>query len=146
MVSFQGRASYIYSNCLRKQSRSAFALLERGSHGYRGLHESSPRKLPAGATAAQADSGPKADAEAGKDEGAMSRRLEEMTQEGLESSGLRADKVVQESGFSEELKRKLEARILDSKFRSDHPAAFVAMNMPVSLATRSPYPSSADIQ
>ena len=63
--------------------------------------------------------------------GAMSKRLAEMTDESIEQGGRSAQKAVEESGFSEELKRRLEARILDSKFKSENPAAFAQMNMPV---------------
>lgn len=65
--------------------------------------------------------------------GGMSRRLAQMTQESLDYGGRRVEKAVEEAGFSEELKRQLEERIRDSKFRSDHPAAFVELNMPVNM-------------
>ena len=65
----------------------------------------------------------------------MSRRLAEMTDETIDQGGRSAQKTVEESGFSEELKRRLEARILDSKFRSDNPAAFAGLNMPVRRPT-----------
>ena len=67
-----------------------------------------------------------------KEKGAMSRRLEEMAYEGLEASGTRADKYIAESGFSEDLKRKLEARIADSQFKSDNAASISVANMPSS--------------
>ena len=67
-----------------------------------------------------------------KEKGAMSRRLEELTNEGLEASGQRAGKFIAESGFSEDLKKRLEAKILDTKFKSDNAAAFSIHNMPVS--------------
>ena len=63
--------------------------------------------------------------------GAMSRRLAEMTDEMIEQGGCSAQKAVGESGFSEELKRRLEARILDSQFKSENPTAFAQLNMPV---------------
>lgn len=66
-----------------------------------------------------------------REPGAMSRRLEEMTERGLEESGIRAEKMVGEAGFSEELKSKLEARITDSKFRNENPSAFATLDMPV---------------
>ena len=59
--------------------------------------------------------------------------MEQMTEESMEQSGSRAAKIVEEAGFSEELKKRLEARITDSKFRSEHPTAFAALNMPVSF-------------
>ena len=68
-----------------------------------------------------------------KDEsvGALSRRLAEMTEESIESGGRTAQKVMDEAGFSEELKRKLESKILESGFRNENPAAFAQMDMPV---------------
>lgn len=68
-----------------------------------------------------------------KDEGRMSDRLEQMTEEMLQHGGRRAEKIVKEAGFSEELKAKLEARLMDSKFRSENPAAFAQVTMPASL-------------
>ena len=70
----------------------------------------------------------------GKEEeaGAMSKRLEEMAEQALVEGGQRAQKLVAETGgFSEELKQKLENKILDAKFRNEHPEAFAAANMPV---------------
>ena len=63
--------------------------------------------------------------------GALSRRLAEMTEESIESGGRTAQKIMDEAGFSEELKRKLEAKIQDSNFRNENPAAFAQMDMPV---------------
>lgn len=67
----------------------------------------------------------------GQDVGAMSKRLSEMTEEHIEHGGRSARKAMDEAGFSEELKRRLEARIADSKFKSENPAAFAQLNMPV---------------
>lgn len=61
----------------------------------------------------------------------MSRRLGDMTEESLERGGRAAQKAIDEAGFSEELKKRLEARIQDTKFRSENPAAFAQMEMPV---------------
>lgn len=54
-----------------------------------------------------------------------------MTEESLERGGRAAQKAIDEAGFSEELKKRLEARIQDTKFRSENPAAFAQMDMPV---------------
>ncbi|KAL2007800.1 hypothetical protein VTN00DRAFT_7782 [Thermoascus crustaceus] len=67
-----------------------------------------------------------------KEEGAMSRKLAEMTEEAMLTGGRSARKNMQEAGFSEELKRQLEQRIADSSFKSDHAAAFSIVNMPSS--------------
>ena len=45
--------------------------------------------------------------------------------------GRAARKAMSEAGFSEELKRRLEAKIADGNFRNDHPAAFAELDMPV---------------
>lgn len=63
--------------------------------------------------------------------GAMSRRLSEMTEETLEQGGRSARKVVDEAGFSEGLKRRLEAKIADSTFRNENSSAFAQLEMPV---------------
>lgn len=63
--------------------------------------------------------------------GAMSRKLEQMTEESLENSGARAGKTVEEAGFSDELKKRLEARILDANFRNENVQAFAAASMSV---------------
>ena len=63
--------------------------------------------------------------------GALSRRLAEMTDDTIESGGRTAAKAIEEAGFSEELTRRLAARIQDSGFRNENSAAFAQMNMPV---------------
>lgn len=69
----------------------------------------------------------------------MSRRLEEMTEKTVEQGGHSAQKAVEEAGFSEELKRGLEARIADSKFKAENPAVFAQVNLPVRLFRGSLY-------
>ena len=64
--------------------------------------------------------------------GGMSRRLAHMTEESIETGGRGAQKAIEDGGFSEELRKKLEARIQDSTFKSENPAAFAQLNMPVS--------------
>lgn len=64
-------------------------------------------------------------------EGRMSSRLNQMTDESLSHGGRSAEKFIEEAGFSEELKRQLEERIKESTFRSENPAAFAQLNMPV---------------
>ena len=65
--------------------------------------------------------------------GAMSRRLSQMTDETIEQGGRSIYKTIDEGGFSDELKNRLEARINESAFESEHQAAFSQMNMPVCL-------------
>ena len=61
----------------------------------------------------------------------MSRRLAQMTDESIEQGGRSAKKAIEEGGFSEELKHRLEARIQESSFKNENPAAFAQVNMPV---------------
>ena len=63
--------------------------------------------------------------------GRLSEKLEQMTEEALEQGGRGAQKSFRAAGFSEDLKAKLEARLLDSKFRSQNPSAFAQAEMPV---------------
>lgn len=63
--------------------------------------------------------------------GGMSRRLAQIMEETIVQGGRSAQKSIQEAGFSEELKSRLEAKILDSKFMGDHAAALSQLNMPV---------------
>ena len=64
--------------------------------------------------------------------GRLSERLERMTEESIEQAGSRAGKIVEESGFSEELKKRLEAKIEGAKFKDENAAAFALVNMPSS--------------
>ncbi|KAL8651486.1 MAG: hypothetical protein Q9210_003224 [Variospora velana] len=60
----------------------------------------------------------------------MSRRLSELTEEIIEHGGHSARKAMDEAGFPEELRQRLEAKIADSNFRSENPAAFASLDMP----------------
>ncbi|KAK4553091.1 hypothetical protein LTR86_009818 [Recurvomyces mirabilis] len=78
------------------------------------------------ATAPQQDdaNGP-AGAHGGEEErGALSRRLEQMSEESLESGGRSARKAVEEAGFGDDLKRQLEEKIAAASFRSENANAF----------------------
>ncbi|KAL8723868.1 MAG: hypothetical protein Q9181_007118 [Wetmoreana brouardii] len=55
-----------------------------------------------------------------------------MTEENIEQGGRAARKAMDEAGFSEELKRRLEAKIVDSKFRNENRTAFAQLDMPSS--------------
>ena len=67
----------------------------------------------------------------GQAAGAMSERLTQMTDEMIEQDGRRTKKAIEEGAFSEELKKKLEARLQESSFRSENAAAFAQANLPV---------------
>lgn len=69
-----------------------------------------------------------------KEESAMARRLSEMTEDAFLEGGRSARKSVQEAGFSDDLKAKLEERVAASTFKSDYAAAHSIVDMPVCLS------------
>jgi hypothetical protein len=64
-----------------------------------------------------------------QEQGAMSRRLAEATEDALLEGGKAGRKAVEEAGFSDELKSKLLERIEAAKFKSEHAAAFSEIGM-----------------
>ena len=69
-------------------------------------------------------SNPPSQVHAEPEQGAMSRRLAQATEDALLEGGRAGRKAVEEAGFSDELKTKLLERIEAAKFRSDNAAAF----------------------
>ncbi|KAI7106599.1 hypothetical protein KC365_g5810 [Hortaea werneckii] len=65
-----------------------------------------------------------------KEQGALSRRLAQMSEESLETGGRSARKAVEEAGFSQDLKDELEAKIANASFKSEHANAFAEANLP----------------
>lgn len=59
-----------------------------------------------------------------KEQGAMSRRLAEATEEAILEGGRAGRKAVEEAGFSEELKQTLLEKVQAHKFRSENATAF----------------------
>lgn len=121
------KASYICTSCLRRRPGLTGSFLHYGRvHGYATQSPSSPQEEGEGAVPKDAD---------GQEEepGRMSQRLSQMTEESFEVDGRGIKKAIEEGGFSEELRRKLEARIQDSTFKSRNPAGFAEINMPVGL-------------
>ena len=127
------RPLHICSSCLCQLS--AKYVFARQSH--RSFKQS--RSLPQQSTQAQAaateetrkhqeDNG-KASSE--EQRGRMSEQLAQLTEEAIEQGGRGARKAVEEAGFSEELKKQLEARIKDSTFKSENAAALAYANLPV---------------
>ncbi|TLD12810.1 uncharacterized protein PgNI_04469 [Pyricularia grisea] len=57
-------------------------------------------------------------------QGAMSRRLEQATEEALLTGGTAGRRAVEDAGFSDELKERLLNKIADSEFRAKHAGAF----------------------
>lgn len=122
---------YTCTRCLIRQSRRWDRIKNNGLHR-RPVSTSSPHRDQQ----PRDNDGEAQDVRGGecnvdKSLGAMSRRLAEMTDETIESGGRSAEKTMEEAGFSEELKRRLEARIQETSFRNEHPAAFAQMDMPV---------------
>ncbi|TAQ86300.1 hypothetical protein B7494_g5374 [Chlorociboria aeruginascens] len=66
-------------------------------------------------------------------QGAMSRRLSQATEDALLEGGRAGRKAVEEAGFSEELKTKLLKRIEAQKFRSENAAAFAQAGLSSSI-------------
>ncbi|KAK8107604.1 uncharacterized protein PG998_009617 [Apiospora kogelbergensis] len=62
--------------------------------------------------------------------GAMSRRLEEATEDALLAGGRAGRRAVEDAGFSEELKERLFAKVKDAEFRSEYASAFAEAEMP----------------
>ncbi|KAJ5763676.1 hypothetical protein N7533_002357 [Penicillium manginii] len=67
-----------------------------------------------------------------KEESAMSRRLSQMTEDAMLEGGRSARRNIENAGFSEDLKRQLEERVLASSFKSEHAAAHSILDMPAS--------------
>ena len=67
----------------------------------------------------------------GQEEGAMSRRLSDMAEEIMDTGSKSDRRLMEDAGFSAELKRKLEERISQTTFRAGHQQAFSEANMPV---------------
>jgi hypothetical protein len=66
-----------------------------------------------------------------QERGAMSRRLSEMAEECMDTGSKSDRKLMEDAGFSEELKRTLEERIAQTAFKAEHQQAFSEVNMPV---------------
>ena len=64
-----------------------------------------------------------------KEQGAMSRRLAEATEDAILEGGRAGRKVVEEAGFSEELKQKLLEKVQAHKFRSENATALAEAEM-----------------
>lgn len=124
---------YICARCLWRQIRP---LPPRFQHGRSAKFSTQAAALPHHDKKSTAKEGQESDrSKDAKDQtqnsGGMSRRLARMTEESIEQGGRSIRKSITEGGFSEELKTQLEARIQNSSFKSNNPAAFAQINMPV---------------
>ncbi|KAI6780335.1 uncharacterized protein J7T54_005437 [Emericellopsis cladophorae] len=61
--------------------------------------------------------------------GAMSRRLQEATEEALQTGGRAGRRAVEDAGFDDELKQKLLDKVQDANFRNDFASAFAQADM-----------------
>ncbi|GIK02320.1 hypothetical protein Aspvir_006369 [Aspergillus viridinutans] len=62
----------------------------------------------------------------------MQRRLSEMTEEAMLEGGRSARRNIEQAGFSEDLKKRLQERIAATAFKNEYPAAHSIVNMPES--------------
>ena len=92
---------------------------------------SSRSPLSTGQSAAPKDENEDDKQNGGQEEGAMSRRLSDMAEETMDTGSKSDRKLMEDAGFSEELKRKLEERISQTAFQARHQQAFSEVNMPV---------------
>ncbi|KAL2868863.1 DnaJ family domain-containing protein [Aspergillus lucknowensis] len=67
-----------------------------------------------------------------EEDGAMTRRLSEMTEQAYLEGGRSTHKNLSHAGFSEELKKDLEERVAAAAFKSEHASAHSIANMPES--------------
>ncbi|KAL8901394.1 MAG: hypothetical protein Q9207_005226 [Kuettlingeria erythrocarpa] len=125
MLVIQVLKTNTYAHALRPQ----FLLNKSVKQNVATFHSSAHLPQDDGPVYASAE-GDTANEKAGPNGGAMSRRLSQMIDENIESGGRPAGKVIHEAGFSEELKKRLEAKIEDSSFRNENPAAFAQLDMP----------------
>ncbi|KAL2842783.1 hypothetical protein BJY01DRAFT_216370 [Aspergillus pseudoustus] len=80
----------------------------------------------------QAETKSKSDKNEHQEEGAMTRRLSEMTEQAFLEGGRSTRKNLEHMGFSDELKKELEERVAAAAFKSQHAAAHSISNMPES--------------
>jgi hypothetical protein len=66
-----------------------------------------------------------------KEPGALSRRLAEMAEETMDTGSKSDRKLMQDAGFSEDLKKQLEERIAQSAFAAQHQQAMSQVTLPV---------------
>ncbi|KAL4869122.1 hypothetical protein BDV12DRAFT_168298 [Aspergillus spectabilis] len=78
-----------------------------------------------------------------QEDGAMTRRLSEMTEQAILEGGRSTRKNLAHAGFSEELKKELEERVAEAAFKNEHAAAHSIVNMPESAGQGTRYIASA---
>jgi len=111
---------FICARCVRAGLRARQSPVERFRHHF---STTSPQRR---------DDGQDGSKKVDEEQGAMSKRLAEMSEENLITGGRSAKKAVEEAGFSEDLRRRLEERIKDTSFKSQNAQAFAQANLPSS--------------
>ncbi len=66
-----------------------------------------------------------------EEQGALSRRLSEMAEETMNTGSKSDRKLMQDAGFSDDLKKQLEDRIAQTSFPAQNQRAASQVNMPV---------------
>ncbi|KAK1957393.1 hypothetical protein LY78DRAFT_674530 [Colletotrichum sublineola] len=131
------RTPFLCSRCLRSNGR-----IETRIQPARYRFYSSDRS----SEAAEASPPDQSKDEPSKEKGAMSRRLEEATEEALLTGGRAGRRAVEDAGFSEELRERLLDKVQTAQFRSKYASAFAEASMPAaagegtrSMATAQPW-------
>ena len=131
MIKKRSANPYICFRCLRRQLQSSFQS-RRHAITYRTFASTLPPREQQSATQpVTKEDAPDKEENSAEGTGAMSRRLADMTDETISSGARTARKAIEEAGFSEDLKRQLEARIQGSEFKSQNPAAFAQVDLRV---------------
>ncbi|KAF6786609.1 hypothetical protein CSOJ01_15378 [Colletotrichum sojae] len=120
MATRLSKAPFICGRCLRSTSRIGTP------HRAPVRPYSSDRAFDAAGAASSAS---KQDAPP-KEKGAMSRRLEEATEEALLTGGRAGRRAIEDAGFDQELKEKLLDKVQTAQFRSEYASAFAESEMP----------------
>lgn len=66
-----------------------------------------------------------------KEEGAMARRLSQMTEDAMLEGGRSTQRNMEAAGFSEDLKKQLEERVKAAAFKNEYAAEHSILDMPV---------------
>lgn len=121
---------YVCSRCLRAQTQTKCAILTAVSIANSRAFSTSPPLRSQDAEAQRKESPPEEKEDEKED--AMARRLEQMSEEMLETGGRGARKAVEEAGFSEDLRKQLEERIAGANFRNENAQALAQARLPSS--------------
>ncbi|KAF1991990.1 hypothetical protein K402DRAFT_388556 [Aulographum hederae CBS 113979] len=116
-------SQYVCARCLRARTTTLLRPHTR-------VFSSSPPERAD--TVSKNKDGPSPEQSHGKEKGAMSQRLEQMSEEGLESGGRSARNAVQEAGFDEDLRKRLEEKIAGANFRNEYASAIARAELPES--------------